>query len=349
MAVDQSAFSIMPVLRTFLLLTILPLAPALAEKSRKPFWNDPVKAEKEDPDFSIQGEYSGTEDGQKVGLQVIARGSGRFDATLYQGGLPGQGYDRTKAFERLNGRRKEASNEILLHGKDGLLITISPSQGVTLVDKIKGREARLIKVNRQSPTLGQAPPAGGIQLFSSGKDAQSSMEQNWSNGKLRGGFLLANNIKSKQRFGSHQLHLEFRPPYRPFSSGQGRGNSGLYLGARWEVQILDSFGLAGRDNECGGIYKIAAPRVNACLPPLNWQTYDVDYTGATFDENGTRLTWPTVTIHHNGILIHDQQPLWQDFTTAAPEKGALKPEKRPVFLQKHGNPVLYRNIWVVEK
>jgi len=111
------------------------------------------------------------------------------------------------------------------------------------------------------------------------------------------------------------------------------------------VQILDSFGLDGEDNECGGIYKIARPRVNMCYPPLAWQTYDVDYTAARY-ENGRKVANARITVKHNGVLIHENVEL-PHATTAAPV--AEGPDPGPIYLQDHGNPVRFRNIWLIEK
>ena len=109
--------------------------------------------------------------------------------------------------------------------------------------------------------------------------------------------------------------------------------------------MLDSFGLEGKDNECGGIYKAAAPAVNACLPPLSWQTYDIDFTAPRF-EDGAKIASARMTVRHNGILIHDDVEI-PTLTPGGPQK-----EERPtgpLHLQNHGNPVRYRNIWVLPK
>jgi hypothetical protein len=131
----------------------------------------------------------------------------------------------------------------------------------------------------------------------------------------------------------------------PHARGQARGNSGIYLQGRYEVQMLDSFGLVGEHNECGGIYTIAKPKVNMCYPPLTWQTYDIDYTAAEYD-GAKKSKNARVTVKHNGVTIHDNIELTHA-TTASPLKEG--PEPGPVYLQDHGNPVRYRNIWVVEK
>jgi hypothetical protein len=195
-------------------------------------------------------------------------------------------------------------------------------------------------VERKSPTLGEKPPEGAIVLFD-GTSADA-----FEGGKLDGE-LLVQGATSKQKFGSHKVHIEFRTPYQPEDDSQGRGNSGVYLQGRYEVQILDSFGLKGEQNEAGGIYSVAKPKVNMALPPLAWQTYDIDFTAAKYD--GDKLVEnPRITVKHNGVVIHDNVELPGDRnTTAAPVAAGKEPG--PLYLQDHGNPVRFRNVWVVEK
>lgn len=301
-----------------------------------PTYTDPAKA---DADFAYQGEFSGnlSDDGNeaKVGVQVIAQGKGKFHGIGYKGGLPGDGWDQ--------GTKLEGDGEL----KDGVLIIKGPDGGsakvtkesVTIIDPNGKEIGTLKKVTRESPYLGAKPPEGAVVLFDGkSKDA-------FDGGKLEDG-LLAPALTSKQKFGSHKLHIEFRIPYQPEDRGQGRGNSGIYLQGRYEVQMLDSFGLEGKDNECGGIYSVKAPDVNMCLPPLSWQTYDIEYTAARYDGDKV-VSKPKVTVLHNGVVIHKDVELPADRnTTAAPVKAG--PEPGPIYLQDHGNPVRYRNIWVVE-
>jgi hypothetical protein len=167
----------------------------------------------------------------------------------------------------------------------------------------------------------------------------------WQGGKMDDQKRLMVGTKSKQAFGDCQMHVEFYLPLMPDARGQGRANSGVYVQDRYEIQVLDSFGLKGEDNECGGLYHAAAPSVNMCLPPLAWQTYDIDFTAAKFDASGTKTANAKLSVKHNGVSIHD------NIEIKAPSGGGQKETAMPgvIQLQNHGNPVVYRNIWVVEK
>jgi len=304
--------------------------------AKGPAYTDPAKT---DADFAFQGEYVGmaktNKGNHKVGVQVIALGGGKFHAAGCMGGLPGDGWDKSPKRES-DGELKDgeivcANDYVITKIKDGKVILALPS----------GNEiATLEKVHRKSPTLGAAPPAGAVVLFD-GKSAEA-----FEKGTLTDDGLLAAGCSSKQKFGSCKVHIEFRLPYMPEDRGQARGNSGIYLQGRYEVQMLDSFGLEGKNNECGGLYELKDPDVNMCFPPLVWQTYDIEYTAAKYD--GEKVIAPArITVEHNGVTIHKDVELPTDRgTRAAPVKPG--PELGPIYLQNHGDPAVYRNIWVVE-
>lgn len=319
---------------TFILAFLAPLtlAAAVFAADGNPAY---TSAKEAGPDFEIQGEYAGKGGDDAWGAQVIALGDGKFDLVGYKGGLPGAGWKRGDETKRGTGELKDGA--ITVKAEE---FTATVKNGAIVVSDPNGKPvAELKKVDRASPTLGAKPPAGAVVLF----DGANADE--WTNGKLIEKDLLASsNVSTKKKFGDHTLHIEFRTPFMPKSRGQGRGNSGVYLQGRYECQVLDSFGLDGADNECGGIYSINKPIVNACLPPLSWQTYDIDFTAARY-EGDKKVKNARATIKHNGILIHDDLEL----VHGTPGYKGEGPEPMEIFLQDHGNPVAYRNIWIVEK
>ena len=320
-------------------LAVVALAPLEAADKNKA-WTDPAAAKKEDPDFLIQGEYGEAKKGLPIGVQVVALGDGKFDAYFLEGGLPGHGWTREKKRVKITGTKAADGSVSFGPSPEGVQGKLS---GGKLVASKGDKSITLSRIERQSPTVGAKPPQGAFVLFD-GTDAK-----HWKKGKVVDGLLASTGTTSIPTFNDCSIHLEFRTPYKPHARGQGRGNSGVYYMGRWETQVLDSFGLNGEMNECGGIYSIAKSRINMCLPPLTWQTYDVDYTGAKFDKDGKRTAWPRISVKLNGVLIHENQELNKTHTTAAPVGGAMKDEGGPIFLQAHGNAVFYRNIWVLPK
>jgi len=287
-----------------------------------------------DADFALQGEYAGKSEA-KLGVQVIAKGLGEFDLKIFAGGLPGDGWDGKPTTKATAKRNDDGSATIA--GKD---ITGTIGAGKLSI-RNGASESALTKVERKSASIGKAPPEGAVVLF--GKEGD---EKNWEGGKivtLSDGKFLGMGVKSKEKFQAFTAHVEFRLPWMPNSGGQGRGNSGVYLQDRYECQVLDSFGLNGENNECGGIYTQHKPSVNMCYPPLSWQTYDIEFTPAQFGDDGKKTKNGRATIYHNGVKIHDNI----EFPKECPggQKEAATPG--PFQFQNHGDPVVYRNVWVL--
>lgn len=290
-----------------------------AEKKSLATWTDAAKAAAEDPDFVVQGEYTR----ENSGLQVVAMGKGNFYLSFFPGGLPGAGWDQSK-----------------------------PKVGTFSLAEVKEQISPYKKVTRKSPTLGAKAPENAIVLF----DGKANP---LIKGEVKDGLLWAGS-QTTGEYGDFHMHVEFRLPYKPSAppSSQDRGNSGLYLQNRYETQVLDTFGLVYNKDWidlplksdpkqwCGCFYKFKTADTPMCLPPLSWQTYDIDFTAPKFDSDGKKTANARITIVHNGVKIHDNVELPKG--TGA---GGSRPEvpKGPIIFQGHGNPTAYRNVWLVEK
>jgi hypothetical protein len=281
-------------------------------------------------DFELQGEYAG----ENCGAQIVALGQGKFRIVGWSHGLPGA----------VDNAQKTAEGDAEL--SDGKIsFAFEGWKGVVAGGELKGtsedgKNFILKKVMRQSPTLGAKPPEGAIVLF------DGTNTDSWVGGKMDVNGFLNCGIKSHQSFGDVRLHAEFRTPFMPAARGQARGNSGVYLQDRYECQVLDSFGLKGENNEAGGIYSVSKPLLNMCFPPLSWQTYDIDFEGARFDENGAKTKNAVLTVRLNGVLVQDKVEVPKATAAAGRKEG---PEPGPIQVQNHSNPVVYRNIWLIEK
>jgi 3-keto-disaccharide hydrolase len=345
------------------LLTFLLSVASESQAQKGKVWTDP-----NDPglpvDFKFQGEYLGADRSGKVGCQVIALGDSLFQAVLLPGGLPGAGWDGKQKI-LLDGKLTSAGVTFMPAMGKRKYLAASPAEfsatskfpplgqkeyvaamraDVMSVKKDDGESFELKRTTRTSPTIGAKPPAGAVVLF------DGTNTDAWKGGRLDkvGGNLHTDgkDIVSKQKFLNYSLHLEFMLPFRPDARGQARGNSGVYQADLYEVQVLDSFGLDGKNNECGGVYGQADPTVNMCLPPLVWQTYDIELTSAVTDASNKTIKNARLTVKHNGVTIHDGLEL-KGVTGGARNEPEGTPG--PIRLQGHGNPLQYRNIWVVEK
>lgn len=196
-------------------------------------------------------------------------------------------------------------------------------------------------------TASETRPADAVVLFD-GKDLSgwakcgSDEAPGW---KVENGYMQVQggNICTKQKFTDCQLHVEFWLPLMANAQGQARANSGVYLQGRYEIQVLDSYGLKSQGGDCGAIYGVAVPLVNACRPPEQWQTYDIIFYTTKFDGKGNKTSDARITVLQNGVLIHNNIEV--PGPTAAWANSDIK-ETGPIMLQDHGCAVRYRNVWI---
>ncbi len=225
------------------------------------------------------------------------------------------------------------------------------------LDHDRDRPAPPVVEAGTSSTQEQAgkPPSDATVLFD-GKDisqwvAMDGIPTKWI---VKNGYMEcvkgSGYVRTLQNFGDCQLHVEWTAPVPPHGEGQGRGNSGVFFGLeRYEIQVLDSFeSKTYSDGSAGAVYGQYPPLVNVTRPPGQWQTYDIVYTAPRFEAGGKLLSPARVTVLHNGVLIQNNVELtgptsWLERAPYSPH-----PEKQPISLQDHGNPVRFRNVWVRE-
>ena len=196
-------------------------------------------------------------------------------------------------------------------------------------------------------------PSDAIVLFD-GKDASKWKAQQgggpvkW---KIEGNALVVaggtGGIETKEGFGDCQLHIEWRTPAVVKGESQGRGNSGIFLMGKYELQVLDSYNNRTYSNgQAASIYKQTPPLVNASRGPGEWQTYDILFTAPTFQEDGTVRTPARITVFHNGVLVQNNTTIWGSTQYVGTPNYEKHGDKEPLVLQDHGNPTAFRNIWI---
>ena len=230
---------------------------------------------------------------------------------------------------------------------------------------------------QQTPPADATPPqpvpaAPGIKTLFGG--TQADMEAHWVQGKtpahwkIEDGAMVSvgSDIATRETFSNYQLHIEFRVPFMPDKKGQARGNSGVFMQGRYEIQVLDSYGIKEPGTgDCGAVYHQSAPLVNACKPPLQWQTYDIAFHAPRYDASDhTKLLEPArVTVLQNGMVVQNDQVITGLTHIVTPPKNAPPVDPNappkpvapaedlstpgPIRLQFHGNTVAFRNIWIL--
>lgn len=277
--------------------------------------------------LDLNGEFAGKfGPGQKFvyfGLQVAILPDKKLRISRFNDGLPGRNSSIGAPSAVLDGTVEGASQNWTFKNGEALF-----SRGQ--------QRATLKRILRKSATLGQGAPPGAIVLYN-GAD-MGDFTGTRSDGLLNAG------ATTRRKFQDFSLHVEFRVPFLPEKDGQKRGNSGVFLQRRYELQILDSFGLAHDRTTCGAFYNLRAPDVNMSFPPMTWQTYDIDFTAAKFS-GATKTANARVTVRHNGVLIHDDVEL----TSSCLGGDAEGPSPGPIYLQDHGDRVQFRNVWAIER
>ena len=209
------------------------------------------------------------------------------------------------------------------------------------------------RVVTPGPTLG-APPSDAIVLFD-GRDlskweGEKGGEPQWT--VADGGMQVkpkTGAIRTKQSFGSVQLHIEWATPSEVKGESQGRGNSGVFLMGRYEVQVLDSYeNPTYFHGQASAVYKQHAPLVNASRKPGEWQTYDIIFHAPRFNPDGKMIERARFTVLHNGVLVQDNVEVMGITTHEGPPYYEAHPDKLPLSLQDHGDLVRFRNVWVRE-
>jgi 3-keto-disaccharide hydrolase len=197
-------------------------------------------------------------------------------------------------------------------------------------------------------------PSDAVVLFD-GKDlsAWADKDGGAAKWKVEKGFVevvpKTGYIHTREAFGDCQLHVEFAEPLPPKGESQERGNSGVFLQGLYEIQVLDSYqNKTYADGQAAAVYGQYPPLVNASRPPGQWQSYDIVFRGARFDAAGKLLRPARVTVLHNGVLVQDNVELTGPTAHGARPPYKPQPEKLPLALQDHGDPVRYRNIWIRE-
>lgn len=298
----------------------------------------------EEPNDGIMGAYVGAfapaagGAAAKAEAKVIGEGGGAFRVVL----VAGEGDKALKA--ELTG--KADGKKVAIDG-GGWKGTIDGGQ--TLVAESKDGKVDLKYTLLKSPTEGAKPPAGAVILLPFEPGKAPSLDE-WTNatwianpdGSMMKG---TGDNRTKKEFADLQLHIEFMCPYMPAARGQARGNSGVYLMDRYEVQVLDSYGLPPKDNEIGGLYKVSTPTSNASFPPLTWETYDITFHAPKLGADGKKSKPAAITVVLNGVTVQDNVEFPKPTGSSA---GKPEVEKGPLRLQDHGNTVRFRNVWVKE-
>ncbi len=328
-------------------------------------------------ELKLQGEYVGKEGEKPVAAQVVARGDKAFHALVLDGGLPGDGWNGGRYGLLESGPLADDRVELRSPTDDGASAVLDENG---LILKRGDRKSLLKRVDRKSETLGLKPPAGAIVLFGGANPNMDAFEERkdiegMTSPMMFEGNMLAGTV-TKRRFKDYTLHVEFMTGWEPQNIPWRRADAGIYMLARYEVAIGDSFGfdfdlsgatspnrpkllddknalskfpIAKSNNAprvCGSVFTYPCTVPNSCLPPLVWQTLDIDFTAPRFDDAGKKTSKAVVSVKLNGHQTVDKLEV-----NGPTPHGFKGPETAdgPIWFEAFGRRVLYRNIWVVER
>lgn len=329
------------------------------------------------PEGAWQGEYAGTHADMQIGVQVVARKDRAFHALVLDGGLPGEGWNGGR-YALLEGGMPAAERVEFGSPSDPGMSAVLGPEGLVL--KRGGREALLKRVERKSKSLGMQPPPGAVVLFGGAKPNVDAFEQRADIEGLTapmmfGDFLMAGAV-TKRQFRDYTMHVEFMTGWEPQNIPWRRADAGIYMLSRYEVAIGDSFGfdfdLSGATGPerpklreeaaksslfppvkgtaaprvCGSVFTYPSKVPNACLPPLAWQTLDIEFEAPRFDGEGRKISKAVISVKLNGHPTVER--LEVNGPTPHGFKGPEAPEG-PIWFEAFGRRVLYRNIWVLER
>ena len=328
-------------------------------------------------ELKMQGEYVGRDGDKPVGVQVVARGGKEFHALVLEGGLPGDGWDGGR-YGLLESRPISEGRAEFRSPNDESWGAVLDENGLTL--KRGDRKTLLKRVERKSDTLGLQPPSGAIVLFGGMKPNVDAFEERKDIEGQTSPLMFEGNMMAgavtKRRFRDYMLHVEFMTGWEPKNIPWRRADAGIYMLARYEVAIGDSFGfdfdlsgatspnrprlvgdkdtpskfpeakLSTAPRVCGSVFTYQSKVPNACLPPLVWQTLDIEFTAPRFDDDGKKTSKAVISVKLNGHQTVDK--LEVNGPTPHGFKGPETPDG-PIWFEAFGRRVLYRNIWVVER
>jgi hypothetical protein len=309
--------------------------------------------------WQAQGEYFGAiQGGGNLGAWLVANGNDTYTVVFLPGGLltlPGQ---PNGGWNQAGWNRATFSGSARLTGTSFVVNTTSNYKAVSITGTGEARVMTgttptgaaftLNRVVRNSPTHGLKPkPAwGAANLWFDSATGQADLAK-WAtkdNTVQLSRKYLYRGVQTVASHGAGLLHIEFQSCFNPTATGQGRSNSGVYVQSHYEAQVLDSFGSAGATDEYGAVYTVKAPTVNAALPPLTWHTYDIYFTPRTSGGPGDAAGAAIMTIYANGVMTQDATPVL-GVTTSGVGGNLLVPA--PLYLQNHGNEVVFNNIWFI--